>query len=164
MHGGGAGQALGGALQRLDAPVRDLVHVDVEGGLVELDHVDAVGLQGFGFLVEQLGEGERHLDAVAVIFVGDGVDDGHRAGQGEFQLARGVGAGDAGLVGMDAALQPQRRHHLRHHRLVAVFADSHLDLVGEIDALDLLQEAMDEMLPRLLALGDDVDAGVFLQL
>ena len=58
----------------------------------------------------------------------------------------------------------QRRHHLRHHRLVAVFADSHLDLVGEVDALDLLQEAVDEMLPRLLALGDDIDAGVLLQL
>jgi hypothetical protein len=58
-----------------------------------------------GFLVEQFGEGERHLDAVAVVLVGDGVDDGHRAGQGEFQLARGVGAGDARLVGMDAALQ-----------------------------------------------------------
>ena len=143
---------------------RDLVHVDVEGGLVELDHVDAVGLQRLGFLVEQFGKGERHLDAVAVILVGDGVDDGHRAGQGEFQLARGVGAGDAGLVGMDAAFQPQRRHHLRHHRLVAVVADSHLDLVGEIDALDLLQEAVDEMLAGLLALGDDVDAGVFLQL
>jgi len=54
--------------------------------------------------IEQFGKGERHLDAVAVIGVGDGVDDGHRAGQGEFQLARGMGAGDAGLVGMDAAL------------------------------------------------------------
>jgi len=47
MHGGGAGQAFGGALERLDAPVRHLVHVDVEGGLVELDHVDAVGLRHF---------------------------------------------------------------------------------------------------------------------
>ena len=75
-----------------------------------------------------------------------------------------MGARDAGLVGMDAALEPQRRHHLRHHRLVAVFADSHLDLVGEIDALDLLQEAVDEMLAGLLALGDDVDAGILLQL
>jgi hypothetical protein len=114
--------------------------------------------------VEQLGKGERHFDAVAVILVGDGIDDGHRAGQGEFELMRGVGAGDAGLVGMDAALQPQRRHYLRHHRLVAVFADSHLDLVGEVDAFDLLQKAVDEMLPRLFAFGDDVDAGILLQL
>ncbi len=74
-----------------------------------------------------------------------------------------MGARDAGLVGMDAAFQPQRRDDLRDHRLVAVFADSHLDLVGEIDALDLLQKAMDEVLPGLFALGDDVDAGIFLK-
>ena len=75
-----------------------------------------------------------------------------------------MGAGDARLVGMDAALQPQRRHHLRHHRLVAISTDSHFDLVGEIDAVDLLEKSVDEVLARLLALGDDVDAGVFLQL
>ena len=143
---------------------RDLVQEDVEGGLVELDHVDAVGLQRLGLGVEQFGEGERHLDLVAVIFVRDGVGDGHRAGQGEFQLAGGVGAGDAGFIGMDAALQRQRRDHLRHHRLVAVVPDAHLDLVGEIDALDLLQKAVDEMLAGLLALGDDIDAGILLQL
>ena len=74
-----------------------------------------------------------------------------------------MGAGDARLVGVDAALQLQRRHHLRHHRLVAVFADSHLDLVGEIDALDIGEKAVHKMLPRLLAFGDDIDAGVFLQ-
>jgi len=35
--------------------------------------------------------------------------------------------------------------------------------VGKVDAFDLLQKAVDEMLARLLAFGDDVDAGVFLQ-
>ena len=65
---------------------------------------------------------------------------------------------------MDATLQPQRRHHLRHHCLVAIFPDSHLDLVGEIDALDVLQEAVHEMLARLLAFGDDIEPGIFLQL
>ena len=64
---------------------------------------------------------------------------------------------------MHPRLQRQRRHHLRHHRLVAVFSDAHLDLVGEIDAFDLFQKTVDEVLPRLLALGDDVDAGIFLQ-
>ena len=80
--------AVDGAMQRLDAPIGDGVHVDVEGGLVELDHVDAVGGEPADLLVEQIGEGHRHLDAVAVMRVGDGVDDGHRAGQGEFELAR----------------------------------------------------------------------------
>ena len=45
VHGGGAGEPLDRAVQRLDAPAGDLVHVDVERRLVELDHVDAVGLR-----------------------------------------------------------------------------------------------------------------------
>ncbi len=164
VHGGGAGQPLCRALQRFDAPFLDFAHIDVEGGLIELDDVDAVGLQRVGFLVQQVGERERHLDAVAVMAVGNGVDDGHRAGQSELQLVRGMGAGGLRFERMNAPLQAQRRHHLRHHRLVAVGADSHLHLVGKIDALDVLQEAVHEMLPRLLPLGDDVDPRIFLQL
>jgi hypothetical protein len=34
--------------------------------------------------------------------------------------------------------------------------------VCEIDAIDLFEKAVDEMLTRLLALGDDVDPGIFL--
>ena len=54
--------------------------------------------------------------------------------------------------------------HRRHHRLVAVVADAHLDLVGEVDAVDEFEKAVHEMLPRLFAVGDDVDAGVLLKL
>ena len=75
-----------------------------------------------------------------------------------------VGAQQARLGGVHAALQPQRRHHLRHHRVVAVVADAHLDLVLEVDALDLLEEAVHEVLARLLAVADHVEAGVFLGL
>ncbi len=56
-----AGNALDGAVQRLDAPGGRLVHVDVEGRLVELDHVDAVGGEPARFLVEQVRERHRHL-------------------------------------------------------------------------------------------------------
>jgi hypothetical protein len=73
-------------------------------------------------------------------------------------------AGSLRLEGVNAALELQRRDHLRHHRFVAILADAHLDLVGEVDAVDLFQKAMDEMLPRLFAFGDDVDAGIFLHL
>ena len=71
-------------------------------------------------------------------------------------------AGDPRLGLMHAALQPQRPHHLRHHRLIAVGTDAHLDLVGEVDAVDAFEKAVDEMLARLFAVGDDVDAGVLL--
>ena len=144
--------------------VVDLVHVDVERRLVELDHVDAVGFERARLGVEQVGEGERHLHAVAVVAVGDGVDDGHRPGHGDLQLARRVGAGVARLGAVHAALEPQRADHGRHHRLVAVVADAHLDLVREVDAVDEFEKAVDEMLARLLAVGDHVDAGVLLQL
>jgi len=65
---------------------------------------------------------------------------------------------------MHATLQAQGRHHLRDHRVVAVVADAHLHLVLEVDALDLLQEAVHEVLSRLLAVAHDVQACVFLGL
>ena len=63
-----------------------------------------------------------------------------------------------------AAFQPQLADDLRHHRLVAVGADAHLDLVGEVDAVDEFEKAVHEMLARHLAVGDDVDAGILLLL
>ena len=48
-------------------------------------------------------------------------------------------------------LSLQRAGDGRHHRLVAVVADAHLDLVREVDAVDEFEEAVDEMLARLLA-------------
>ena len=144
--------------------VVDLVHVDVERRLIELDHVDAVALERARLGVEQVGERERHLDAVAVVLVGDGVDDRHRAGHGDLELARGVRARVARLGAVHAAFQPQRAGDGRHHRFVAVVADAHLDLVREVDAVDEFEKAVDEMLARLLAVGDHVDAGVLLQL
>src|SRR5436853_4779144 len=67
-----------------------------------------------------------------------------------------------GLV--DSSLELQWPGDHRHHRVVAVVADPHLHLAAEIDALDELEEAVDEVLPRLLAVGDDVEPGVLLRL
>ena len=95
-----------------------------------------------------------------------GVDDGHRAGQGEFQLpfVASVSAGEAGLARMHAGAKTQRADHGRTHRLVAIVADAHLDAPVKVDALDRFEKAVHEVLARLLAIADDVDAGVFLQL
>src|SRR5262245_40086676 len=65
---------------------------------------------------------------------------------------------------MHPAPEAERTRHRRHQRLVAVVADAELHLAIEVDALYRLEEAMDEVLPRLLAVGDDVDAGVLLRL
>ncbi len=75
-----------------------------------------------------------------------------------------MGAGVARFGLMHAALERELAAHHRHHGFVAVGADAHLDLVGEIDAVDEFQKAVHEMLARHFAVADDVDAGVFLQL
>ena len=164
VHRAGGGDAFDGAMQRLDSPSGGVVHVDVEGRLVELDHVDAVGGKSARFLVEQRRKGHRHLHSVAVVSVGNGVDDGHRAGQGEFQLSVRMSAGEPGFAGMHARAKTQRADHGRTHRFVTIVADAHLDAPVEVDALDRLEEAVHEMLARLLAVADDIDAGILLQL
>jgi tryptophanyl-tRNA synthetase len=75
-----------------------------------------------------------------------------------------MGAGENRLGLVDASLQLQWRGHHRHHRVVAIVADSHLHLAAEVDALDELEKAVDEVLARLLAVGDDVDPGILLLL
>ena len=75
-----------------------------------------------------------------------------------------MGARELRLGRVHAALEPELAGDLRHHRLVAVGADADLDLVGEVDAVDELDEAVHEVLPRLLAVGHDVDAAILLQL
>src|SRR5271169_1753662 len=73
-------------------------------------------------------------------------------------------AGDCRLEAMDASLPPQRPGDGRHLRLVSVVANAHRDAAGEIDAFDVFEKPVHEMLPRLLAIGHDVDPGVLLQL
>ena len=73
-----------------------------------------------------------------------------------------MGAGVARLGLVHAALQRQLAAHHRHHGFVAVGADAHLDLVGEIDAVDEFEKAVHEMLARHFTVADNVDAGVFL--
>src|SRR5262249_27307609 len=87
-----------------------------------------------------------------------------RSRQSEFELAPRVGTRDPRLRGVHAPLQLQRAGDGRHYRLVAVGADAHLDFAREIDAIDRFEKAVNEMLARLLAVGDDVDAAVLLRL
>ena len=75
-----------------------------------------------------------------------------------------VRACDSRLRLVHAAAQAQGRDDRRHHCVVAVVADAHLDLVLEIDAFDRFEEAVHEMLARLLAVADGVDPGVLLRL
>ena len=75
-----------------------------------------------------------------------------------------MGARQPRLAGMHARAQPQRADDGRAHRLIAIVADADLDALVEVDAVDRFEKAVHEMLARLLAVADDVDAGIFLQL
>ena len=94
VHRGLAREAPARALERGDAPVAHLVEVDVEGGLVELDHVHAQRGQLTRFLVQDLGERHGELLARAVMLVVERVHHRHRPGQRE--LDRVLGAPSAG--------------------------------------------------------------------
>jgi hypothetical protein len=50
---------------------------------------------------------------------------------------------------LDLVNSPRQTHcpgDRRHHRVVAIVTDAHFDFVLKIDALDMLQEAMHEVL------------------
>ena len=101
-----------------------------------MDDVDAGRLELERLLVQELGKAHRHLDPVAIMLVGDGVDDGHRPRQSEFELAPRMRARDRRLGRMHRALALQRAGHRRHLRRVAVVADAHGDTALEVDAVD----------------------------
>src|SRR5258706_2355486 len=65
---------------------------------------------------------------------------------------------------MNAPLKAKTSYDSGHHGVVAVVANANCHLVLEVDALDGLEKPVHEVLPRLLAVGDDVDAGVLLLL
>ena len=146
MDRGDAGEPFDRPMQGRDAPILHLVHEDVERGLVELDHVDAIGRERARLLVEQTRERHGQLDLVAVIAVGDRVHDRHRAGKRDFQPPFGMRAGKPRFGRVDATLEPQRPDDGRHHRLIAVLANSHLHPMREIDPLHVLEKTVDEML------------------
>ena len=65
---------------------------------------------------------------------------------------------------MDALLAAERSSDGWHLGVVMVVADAHPDPPAEIDAFDLFEEAVHKVLASLLAVGDDIDSGVFLLL
>src|SRR5207247_2145441 len=158
MHGGRAADALDRPVKRLDPPRRDVVQVDIERGLVELEDVEPERGELPRLLVDNLRELQRKPAAVAVVLVGKRVHDRHGARQRELELPRRVGAREGDLRRVRPPPAPERPGHGGHLGLVAVRADADRDAAGEVDALDVLEKAVDEVLPALFAVGHDVDA------
>ena len=155
-------QAGNRVVQRLDPPVPGLVHIDVKGGLVELDDINSVGGEAKRLLVQQRGESEDELDPIAIKIIRDGVGDRHRARQCEFEATACMLARIAGLRGMSAPAQRQLGSDGRHHRLIAILADAHFARRVEIDAVHRLEKAVDEGCRYCSPSVSDVDAAILL--
>jgi len=146
-------------MERLDPPGPHLVHVHVEGGLVELEHVEPERGELARLLVDDPRELHREASPVAIVLVGQRVHDRHRPGHRELELLRRVGSREGHLVGVDGPPTRERPGHRGHLGLVAIGADADRHAPGEVDAVDRLEEAVDEVLARLLAVAHDVDTG-----
>ena len=113
-------QPFGRPLQGGDPPVVGLVEEDIEGRLVELDDVDADGLQFPGFLVEDAGELPGQLFAALIVGVVEGVDHRHRPRQGPFDRLIGLRPQELRVLDED---RPGSRYGAgdgRHARVIAV--------------------------------------------
>jgi hypothetical protein len=116
------------------------------------------------FFVQRRGESVGEGGAIAIMLIRNGVGDGHRARQSELELVLRVGARGARFELVHGPLAADRASHGRDLGLVAVGADTDRLPTVEVDALEIAEKAMDEMDARLLAVADDVDAGVLLAL
>ena len=105
---------------------------------------------------------QRQLFAAPVVGVVQRVDHGHRAGQRELDRLLGRAAQEARRPRRRPGARARDRTDDHRHVGVVAVADAHGPPVLEIDAVEVLDEGGDEVAARLLAVGDDVDAGALL--
>jgi hypothetical protein len=111
-------------------------------------------------VVQDVGECPSQLLAATVVGVVERIDHGHRPGQCVLCLALGCAAQEPCVLGEHRVPSHDRADDDGHFSVVAT-ADAHGLLALEIDAVRL-SISVDEMAARLLAVGDDVDAGALL--
>jgi oxamate amidohydrolase len=164
VNGRLTGEPGGGLVQGLEAPGGHVVHVDVEGRLIELNDVHSGRREIARLLVE--GARERHGQGrpIPIMLVSQRVHDRHGAGKRELQAPIRVSAGPPHLVQMHGTAPTDRTRHRGHFGPVTVGADPDRDAPVEIDPFDVFQEPVNEVLPRLFPVRDDIDAGRLLLL
>ena len=98
MHRRGTGQAFNRLVQRIDPPLFDIVHKNIEGRLIKLNQIDTRSYQFAGLGIQNIRKGHGHFRAAAVMLIRNGIADCHGAGQGELQHTIGVCAGEADFL------------------------------------------------------------------
>ncbi len=161
MHRGGAGHALEGAVEHLDAVLFGLLRTRLHPGFVDLHHVGAGREQVLDFGVDRRGVVERELLLVLVVVVL--ALRRHREGtrHGDLDPAVGVGAQELHVAQFDRSGAPDLADYPRHRRSIAGAVH---DLGGMlvVDAVERGREAIGVAFPPLLAVGDDVEPGTLL--
>src|SRR3989454_10341145 len=107
-------------------------------------------------LVEESRELQREPPAVAVVLVGERVHDRHGPRDRELELPRRVGTRERDVGGVRRPQTAKGPGDGRDLGLVAVRADPDRHAAGEVDAVDVLEEAVDEVLAGRLPPPRDV--------
>ena len=121
-------------------------------------------LQLFCFFIEKCRKGHRHVRACVVMVIRNGVANGHRARQGEFQLISSMRTDIPDFVGMYRIFARDWTCYRWHIDHIAVVADTHLGFLVPVDTVAMFQKAMNEVDTELLAATDYIDACIFLLL
>ncbi|MNH28740.1 hypothetical protein D3C79_889280 [compost metagenome] len=91
------------------------------------------------------------------------IDHGHGAWQRPFDGLPGLLTQKLGIFYKHGLLSSDSTHHRRYACVVAI-ADAHGFTFLEINAAEVLDEGRHKVLARLLAITDDINAGVLLLL
>ena len=121
-----------------------------------------VALIALQFLINGDGVVHRHLFVVFVEIVLHLLRQRERAGQRDLGGVRRLGDEERGVARLDRALPLDLPRHARHrHGARAARAARRRAGIGEVDALERQREPVGIAFAANLAVGDDVDAGLF---
>ena len=163
MHGGLTVKPFNGLFQGSDAPVIHLIEKHVKGGFIELDDIHTGRFQLPGFLVEYLGELPGQLFAAFVMGIVQRVDHRHGARQCPLDRLIGLLTQEPGVVNKHRLLATHSADHRGHAGIVAITNSNGLAPL-EINAVEVFDEGGHEVLARLLAITDNINASQLLVL
>ena len=162
MHSRLAAQPLDGSVQGIHAPDGNLIHEGIEGRFIEQNDVNAQRFKLPSLFVQKCCKGHGHFRPAAIMGVGDGIANGHRAGQGKFELVCDMFATKFRALSMHGFFTLNRRCHCRHLGVIPVIANAHGGHALPVDAVNIFQKSMHEMFAELLAVTDDINPRIFL--
>ena len=165
MHGALGGDAVECPFQDFQPPVLYLVGIDIEAGLIDLDHVGPGLGQCAGLLVQEVGIGGGKIGiGAATGLVKDAVGHGHRPRQGHLYLAVGARLGKTQRIEQDRLGPGPFVEHAGCGGFfgIALTAALLLCRIFEIDAAEMFDKAPDIMPAALFTITDNIEPGLFL--